>query len=123
MGVLASNGVVPGVVRVHSLAKSTLDFFETSAKKMAARLPSSITVEFARWEQRDGGERIHNRYVLTDLGGVSLGVGIDEGKEGETDDLLLLPQATYALRWAQYVENNGAFKAIDTPAAIKGLLP
>lgn len=122
MDVLASNGVVPAIVRVHSLAKSPLDFFETSAKTMATRLPSSLTMEFARWEQVDGGDRLHNRYVLTDLGGVSLGVGIDAGKDGETDDLLLLPQATYALRWAQYVENSGAFKAVDIPAAITGQL-
>jgi hypothetical protein len=65
MGVLAANGVVPAVVRVHTLAKATIDFFEASAKQMAARLPSSITVEFARWERRDGGDLIHNRYVLT----------------------------------------------------------
>jgi hypothetical protein len=122
MSVLSSNGVVPAVVRVHSLAKSTLEFFETSAKQMAARLPSSITVEFARWEQRDGGDLIHNRYVLTDLGGVSFGVGVDAGKVGETDDLQLLAPATYALRWAQYVQNNGALKAIDTPTAVRGLL-
>lgn len=122
MSVLASNGVVPEVVRVHTLAKSTLDFFEASAREMAARLPSSIAVEFARWEQRDGGDLIHNRYVLTDLGGVSFGVGIDAGRMGETDDLQLLAPATYALRWAQYVQNNGALSAIDTPAAVRGLL-
>ena len=122
MSVLASNGVVPEVVRVHTLAKSTLDFFEASAREMAARLPSSIAVEFARWEQRDGGDLIHNRYVLTDLGGVSLGVGIDAGRMGETDDLQLLAPATYVLRWAQYVQNNGALNAIDTPTAVRGLL-
>ena len=122
MGVLAFNGVVPEVVRVHSLAKSTLEFFEASARQMAARLPSSISVEFARWEQRDGGDLIHNRYVLTDLGGVSFGVGIDAGRDGETDDVQLLAPATYARRWAQYVQNNGELEAIDTPAAVRGLL-
>lgn len=121
--VCASNGVVPAVVRVHCLKKSTLEFFEASAKDMAARLPSAITVEFTRWEQHAGGEKIHNRYVLTDLGGVSLGVGIDAGTEGETDDLLLLPATTYTLRWSQYVENNGAYTLIDTPASITGLRP
>jgi hypothetical protein len=122
MSVLASNGVIPEVVRVHTLAKSTLEFFEMRARQMAARLPSSISVEFARWQQRDGGDLIHNRYVLTDLGGVSFGVGIDAGREGETDDLQLLAPATYVLRWAQYVQNNGELKAIDAPAAVRGLL-
>ena len=123
MGILAANDVVPAVVRVHCLSKSTLEFFEGRANDMAARLPSAITVEFARWEQRDGGDRVHNRYMLTDLGGVSLGLGIDVGKEGETDDLLLLTDAIYKLRWAQYVDNNGAFTLMDTPASITGLHP
>jgi len=38
---------------------------------MAARLPSTQTVSFRRWTTRDGGEFLHNRYVLTDLGGVA----------------------------------------------------
>jgi hypothetical protein len=77
-------------------------------------------VEFARWEQRDGGDLVHNRYVLTDLGGVSFGVGIEAGRAGETDDLQLLAPATYVLRWAQYVDNKGGLKPVDTPVAIKG---
>lgn len=122
MRTLASNGVVPAVVRMHCLAKSTLEFFEASAREMAKRLPSSVTIEFVRWEERAGGDQIHNRYVLTDLGGVLLGAGIDAGPEGQTDDIQLLSETTYMLRWAQYVDNNGAFTLRDVPSPIKGLL-
>jgi hypothetical protein len=47
---------------------------------MAARLLSGVSVEFVRWRQKAGGDKLHNRYVLTDIGGVSLGVGLDEGQ-------------------------------------------
>jgi len=120
MDVLATNGVRPELVRVHCLSKSTLGFFEGEAAKMASRLPPGITVEFRRWNQRAGGDRLHNRYVLTDLGGVSLGVGLDAGGAGETDDLLLLPQEQYVRRWAQYAEEDGSFDLGDTPAAVTG---
>jgi hypothetical protein len=120
MAVLANNGVSPELVRVHCLAKSTLGFFETEAAKMASRLPSGITVEFRRWQHHDGGDRLHNRYVLTDLGGVSLGVGLDAGAEGETDDLLLLPQEQYVRRWAQYAEEDGSFDIGDRPISVTG---
>jgi hypothetical protein len=120
LDVLASNGVTPDLVRVHCSAKSTLEFFEGEASKMAARLPSGITVEFRRWTQRNGGDRLHNRYVLTDLGGVALGVGLDVGAEGETDDLLLLPQEQYVRRWAQYAEEDGSFDVGDMPVSIQG---
>lgn len=120
MEVLATNGASPELVRVHCLAKSTLDFFEGEAARMASRLPQGITVEFRRWKQRAGGERLHNRYVLTDLGGVSLGVGLDAGADGETDDLLLLPHEQYVRRWAQYAEEDGSFDVGDAPAAVIG---
>lgn len=120
MEVLATHGTCPELVRVHCLAKSTLDFFEREATKMASRLPPGITIEFRRWKQRDGGDRLHNRYVLTDLGGVSLGIGLDDGAQGETDDLLLLPQEQYVRRWAQYAEEDGSYDANDRPTSVLG---
>jgi len=118
--VLATNGVSPELVRVHCMKKAELPFFEGEAAKMASRLPPGITVEFRRWKQRAGSDRIHNRYVLTDLGGVFLGIGLDAGEAGETDDLLLLPQEQYVRRWAQYAEEDGSFDLGDSPAAVTG---
>jgi len=84
------------------------------------RLPAGFQVEFVRWKQKQGGEKLHNRYVLTDLGGVSLGVGLDEGEPGESDDLLLLPRPQYEHRWSQYVGNDGAFELENLPVAVRG---
>lgn len=118
MNVLAEGGLSPSVIRVHCSEKSALRFFEGEAQKMASRLPNGVVVEFVRWSQKAGGEKLHNRYVLTDIGGVSLGVGLDEGMPGETDDLLLLPRAQYEQRWAQYAGEAGAFQLIDRPAPV-----
>ncbi|WP_141326330.1 hypothetical protein [Myxococcus sp. AB025B] len=120
MGVIADNGLTLDVVRMHCSEKSTMEFFEQEAAKMAPRLPSGVSVEFVRWRQKAGGDKLHNRYVLTDVGGVSLGVGLDAGGVDETDDLLLLPRAQYALRWGQYAEENGSFECADRPAIVVG---
>ena len=119
MEVLSANGVVPEIIRVHCSEKSKLEFFEQEAARMARALPMGIVIEFARWKQRGGGEKLHNRYVLTNLGGVSLGVGLDGGEAGETDDLLLLPREQYELRWAQYTLDDAAFDRVDTPAKVQ----
>ena len=50
----------------------------------------------------------------------TLGIGLDAGDTGETDDVLLLPRAQYGLRWSQYVEENGAFECVDRPRVIIG---
>ena len=120
LDVLSTHGIVPAIVRVHCSGKADRVFFEQEAAKMAARLPSGISVTFARWRQRDGGERLHNRYVLTDLGGVAVLGGLDAGDAGETDDFLLLPRAQYEQRWAQYVVDDGAFDHVDSPATVHG---
>ena len=120
MDVLAIHALVPKVIRVHCSAKSDLRFFEQEAAKMAARLPNECAVEFARLRQRPDGEKLHNRYVLTDLGGVFLGVGLDAGEAGESDDLMLLTRAQYERRWSQYVTDDGAFECVDRPSKIIG---
>jgi hypothetical protein len=120
MDVLAEQALTPEIVRVHCKKKSPLAFFEQEAAKMAARLPTGCTIEFMRWGQKRGGEKLHNRYVLTDLGGVMIGVGLDAGEEGETDDLLLLPLAQYERRWFQYASSDGAFERADSPGKVVG---
>jgi hypothetical protein len=120
MDILANDGQYPEIVRVHCKEKSTLTFFEQAAKRMPASLPMGCKIGFVRWKEKHGGEKLHNRYVLTELGGVFLGVGLDEGDAGETDDFILLPRAQYEHRWSQYVNNDGAFELADTPAAVHG---
>ena len=56
--------------------------------------------------QNIGGEKLHNRYILTDLGGCSFGVGLDEGSGSESDEITLLSKEVYDLRWRQYVKGN-----------------
>ncbi len=112
----------PDLVRIHCRAAPPLAFFEEEAARMAAWLPVGLTIEFCRWRQRAGGEKLHNRYVLTDLGGVSVGTGLDEGSEGETDDLHLLERGPYELRWSQYAGPSAAFERVDTPRAVVGTM-
>jgi hypothetical protein len=120
MDILAIHALAPEGIRVHCSAKSDLSFFEQEAARMAARLPNGCTIEFTRLRQRPGGEKLHNRYVLTDLGGVFLGVGLDAGDAGESDDLMLLTRAQYEQRWSQYVTDDGSFECVDRPSKVIG---
>lgn len=120
MDIVGMGGVALDIIRIHCSAKSQLAFFEAEAAEMAARLPNGLSLEFVRWQQKSGGDRLHNRYVLTDVGGVALGIGLDAGDTGETDDVLLLPRAQYWLRWSQYAEESGAFECVDRPKVIVG---
>ncbi|MHC8405693.1 hypothetical protein [Pseudomonas sp. TMB3-21] len=78
--------------------------------KLIAEEPVLVTrcnVTFKSIRELANGEKLHNRYVLTDIGGVSFGIGLDEGSEHHRDDVALLNEIIYRLRWHQYAEMNG----------------
>jgi hypothetical protein len=66
-------------------------------------LPRGSQAELYRLLSLPDGDRIHNRYVLTEVGGVIFGKGLDVGDgESETDDLNRLSPEQYKRRWTQY---------------------
>jgi hypothetical protein len=71
------------------------DFKSTCEKYLPRIIPAGLTLLVRRWENRKGGDKLHNRYILTDVGGVEFGVGLDEGDPGTTDDITLLSADSY----------------------------
>ncbi|MEK8020101.1 MAG: hypothetical protein VSS75_024780 [Candidatus Parabeggiatoa sp.] len=50
-------------------------------------------------------DEMHNRYILTDIGGVLFGTGLDDDNDGEstsTDDVTLLDESAYKQHWKKY---------------------
>jgi hypothetical protein len=98
-------GRAPERVEVHTAAEETgtEDFFRGECHARLRRcVPEGMRIVIRRLGQKAGGEKLHNRYVLTELGGIAFGVGLDDGDDGETDDLTLLDREVYELRWSQY---------------------
>jgi hypothetical protein len=65
---------------------------------------------------------LHNRYILTDLGGVSFQHGLDTGADGETDDISRLDLDQYIFRCKQYDPAAPAFDSAADPLMIIGIL-
>lgn len=100
-------------VEIHTRVKAPAEFFQTEARKNLPRLtPKALTVRLIRWNERTSGEQLHNRYILTDRGGVRVGVGLDRGKRGQTDEIERLGEETHQLRWKQYTSDS-AFDRVD----------
>ena len=57
-------------------------------------------------ESKKAHEHFHNRYILTEHGGVSLGIGTDLSEnEYHTDEITLLSKKVYKKRYRQFVED------------------
>ncbi len=101
--------------------RSTPDFFRDEClDRLPSCTPTGVCVQLARLHQRPGGERLHNRYILTELGGVVFGVGLDEGDTGATDDVQILDRAQYEERWRQYASDSPAFDRREPSVTISG---
>lgn len=59
--------------------------------------------------QRQGGKELHERYLLTDIGCIKVGPGLDEGEAGEDFELIRLGRELYVDVWTDYVSDNPSF--------------
>ena len=93
---------------------ATAEFFWRECRdKIPAIIPAGVEISFIRWKQKDGGESLHARYILTERGGVRIEHGLDEGGEGETTDISLLDHALYCQRWIDFQKTTAAFEFVD----------
>ncbi len=87
-------------------------------------IPHGKKLKVIVWKQREQGEKIHNRYILTDRWGVALGDSLDESDNiFETDDMHRLSEELYQERWKQYASDNPAFESVGQPIEIIGVKP
>lgn len=103
------SGVQLQRVEFHTAFKDGVDFDGECQRQLPQRIPAGMTLRIVRLRERDGGEGLHNRYILTDRGGVRLAWGLDEGAAAQTDDLSLLEDALFRSRWDQYCGAKLAF--------------
>jgi len=115
----------PSRVEVHTSLKyekaPSVGFFRSECqKRLPSCIPKGIRLAILVLRQRAGGEHLHNRYILTDVGGVVFGAGLDDGTEGETDDVTLMDRAQYERRWSQHsTDVTASFEVEDVPVEIQ----
>ena len=91
-------------------------------KRLPRILPRGQEVTICRLSERPGGQELHNRYILTEHGGVAFGTGLDEkGRAKTTDDLTLLDRNLYRLRWDQYTSDQPAFNRPEGEITVMGI--
>jgi len=89
-------------------------FIEECQKYIPSLIPVGMQVTIGLWSQRADGEEIHNRYVLTDRGGVKFGNSLREGDTGTSDDINLLSEEQHKLRFDQYAGPSPVFDLVNT---------
>lgn len=90
-------------------APSTNDFIGRCRQRLTNCIPNGLTVSFKRWKEKPEGKKLHDRYIITEIGGVDFSIGLDEGAIGQTQKISLLERNTYTSVWNNYLGNSPAF--------------
>jgi hypothetical protein len=90
------------------------DFKRECERYLLDIMPLRAAMTIIRWDRHHRGDFFHDRYVLTDRGGVRVGWGLDRGKTGETTDVCLLDDAIYVQLLSAFQPDSNVYKLIDT---------
>jgi len=87
--------------REHNRRPSTDDLERRIRRSLAGVIPAGMSVSLHAWVERDGGEDMHARYLLTDRGGLSVEAGFSAvGPHQNVDVHLLTSEVCEAKRRA-----------------------
>ena len=115
-------GDIPSRIEVQTGVKSSENFFiQECNQRLPKLIPLGVSIRIVRIKERLGGEKVHQRYILTDLGGVRIDPGIDDGQPEETYDINLMDRNQFDLRWKQYAGDSPAFDHVGLPVRIYGI--
>lgn len=99
------------------------DILRKARSDLPALIPAGVTVRLVILKKAVREDPLHNRFVLTDVGGVILPYGVDDYDREEdhsaVDDIIPMSRGIYDERWAQYVESVKGRAVID-PETIAG---
>jgi len=109
---------------LHTLDKSaarwpTGKFSKDCTEHLPRFIPKGLSVSANLWSQKPGGIQFHERLIITDIGGVLLDPGIDEGKAGETYDIRLLTNSECVEYFGRFNKSSAAYDLVDS-AAVQG---
>lgn len=103
---------MPKTVAVHCSSRAEVNFFKSQCEnRLAAKIPADLRVEFHRWDSDD----LHNRFVLTELGGVAFLEGLDQydGKGRSEDVVVLLDRSVARQLIENYTPGTSSYRHID----------
>jgi hypothetical protein len=95
----------------HRVLDDAADFRASCAAWLQDIIPTGMRVTVVRWNHED----LHNRYILTDRGGIQIGEGLDEARDdaSRTDDVLgLLASETVRELMERYCGTTGLAKQL-----------
>lgn len=114
----AIQGVPLKNVELHVAAKHSTDrepayFSDKCHECLGPLVPTGCRLQVFKWNDQPGGKKLHDRFILSGLGGVKLGIGIAE-QPGDKVHMQIVSEDTRKALWEDYSDRSTVF-ALDVP--------
>lgn len=109
--------ISPTSIRVEIHTKSRWESTQFKAlceSFLPAIIPANLNTQVIEWDEFGSGEKLHNRFILTDRGGLAFGAGLDATGNGQTDEVHLLDTNVVQRRLTQYSIPSHDFRLVGT---------
>jgi hypothetical protein len=95
-------GVSVNWLEYHTDNKTDESFFKNRCdQRLPVLIPQGMILQIVRWPE----DELHNRFILTDIGGVMFGTGLDDNEDGNStdwEDVNLLDYSHYQELWRKH---------------------
>jgi hypothetical protein len=76
-------------------------------------LPRGMRIKAILWQERSGGVEFHERLIVTDIGGVLIDPGLDEGPAGEVYKLRHLSQGEIPAYFSKFTPVSAPYDLVE----------
>lgn len=106
-------------VRDVDIARQRLD---ACVRNLTPLLRANVKLNAFAWGEATSGLRMHNRYLLSEVGGIAIGTGLDQSQHGsrQTDDLTIMSKEQLEARWAEFSLQGTLYPALGNRQLVGG---
>ncbi|WP_371435964.1 hypothetical protein [Polaromonas sp.] len=120
-GVADRERAIAAIPREEQLLNEAKNRCGMASERLGVAIPKGMAVTFKCVAAFSDGDQVHNRYLLTDVGGVCLPYGSHPTGERVFDDITPLFEGQYRNRWRQYGKADG-LNVVGNTVVVQGLL-
>jgi hypothetical protein len=119
----------PASVEIHTglgkgAAEKSYEFLRSDYERaLPPLIPEGVSVHVVIWAERKAQQQLHNRHLLTNRGGITLGAGISTADAETYEDVSRMSESDRRLRWQQYDRQSRVFDRAGPDLVFSGSSP
>lgn len=123
LGRLAATGCEPKTIRIHYRTHDKRPPDNLVARDAPGQtqgfLPAGYVLKLYEWQEIAGGEDFHDRFVLTECGGLTVGAGLSAAAPGETATISLLDYGNAQQLRARFADGATIYNKVGATVQIE----